>query len=668
MHIFRVICLLISFLISEHFSQPKKFENDTKCEQFGSMIIKHIISKEPYPEEFSDLYKLLQFSSTAIGDLGNYYGCQQLSYSKYFVLTAELSGYKQSVGFCYYKECDEVILKNATAKLMNLANKYLDMELKPEKIVIVDTNKELEAFRIQHISGFYIVLSIMGILLILPLLQYTFKRRNRNSNDCNYCLSFFNIREHFNMMLIVEKPINNTFEHLKILHGVRVLTSAWIVLGETFYLPIYYVKNMADMYYLAKKWYFNLVSGAFFAVDVFFFLSGFLFFFNISKNSQKLTSRRNLLISFFDRYFRLLPLYLVMIFGITCVTPFLVDGPNYQMMEVLNGGCHKNWWHNLIFINNIIKYDTEDNKICVQQLWFLACNFQFFMVSLLILFFCYNSKKIKHFLFISIYILSAISQVYTAYVYDFKYNDIEHPGPNDPIYTAYYFVLPWIRINPYIIGIYFSHLFTRTKLYKKDYHQNILKDNVNLADKINDYLLNNDWACYILFIFGFGLVNATFWTSSIGNFRELSKMGNALCLAFTKDLFVIGLGIILHLTYLGKFELIKSFLSKPFFEIIGKGTYGVYLYHTFLLDLIFYEYGNIFYMNVPDYIILALGAYILSYFLSLGCTVLVERPFNSLTKKIFRKEEEIELLENNNEEEEKIELNIKERDNKDNII
>ena len=110
MHIFRVICLLISFLISEHFSQPKKFENDTKCEQFGSMIIKHIISKEPYPEEFSDLYKLLQFGSTAIGDLGNYYGCQQLSYSKYFVLTAELSGYKQSVGFCYYKECDEVIL------------------------------------------------------------------------------------------------------------------------------------------------------------------------------------------------------------------------------------------------------------------------------------------------------------------------------------------------------------------------------------------------------------------------------------------------------------------------------------------------------------------------------------------------------------------------------
>ena len=652
-----LIFLLFIFISLSH-TQPKTF-NDTKCDLFGSMLLKHFISKEPYSSNFTDMYKLLQSSGTAIGDLGNYYECQKISYAKYFVLTAELSGYKQSIGFCYYKECDEIILKNAVTKIINLANKYLDIAFDPNKIVIQDTSKELEAFRVQCVSGFYSVISIMGILLILPLLQYICKRKKKE-NECVYCLSFFNIKNNFIEMFAIEKPNNNTYKYLKVLHGVRVLTSGWIVLGETFYLPIYYVKNMADMYYLAKKWYFNLVSGAFFAVDVFFFLSGFLFYFNLSKKSNTINSRYNLLTSFFDRYFRLLPLYLVMIFGITSITPFIVDGPNYQMMQTLNGGCVKNWWHNLIFINNIIKYDTENNKICVQQLWFLACNFQFFMVCLLIIFFCYNHKKIKHCLLIAIYCGSIIAQIYTMIYYDFKYNDVEHPGHNDPLYTAYYFVLPWDRITPYIIGIYFSHLFVKTKLYKNDYCNK--KEKEGFTDKVNNYLETNDWACYLLFIFGFGLINLTFWTSSIANFRELSKLGNALCQAFTKDIFVIGLGIILHLTYLGKFSLITKILSKPFFEIISKGTYGIYLYHTFLLDLIFYEYGNVFYMHVPDYVILALGAYILSYFLSLGCTVLVERPFNNLTKKVFRGKEEKEKELKKNEEEVDLKLSVKDNE------
>ena len=67
-------------------------------------------------------------------------------------------------------------------------------------------------------------------------------------------------------------------------------------------------------------------------------------------------------------------------------------------------------------------------------------------------------------------------------------------------------------------------------------------------------------------------------------------------------------------------------------------------------------------MHVPDYVILALGAYILSYFLSLGCTVLVERPFNNLTKKVFRGKEEKEKELKKNEEEVDLKLSVKDNE------
>ena len=84
------LIFLLFILISLSHTQPKTF-NDTKCDLFGSMLLKHFISKEPYSSNFTDMYKLLQSSGTAIGDLGNYYECQKISYAKYFVLTAELS-------------------------------------------------------------------------------------------------------------------------------------------------------------------------------------------------------------------------------------------------------------------------------------------------------------------------------------------------------------------------------------------------------------------------------------------------------------------------------------------------------------------------------------------------------------------------------------------------
>ena len=48
--------------------------------------------------------------------------------------------------------------------------------------------------------------------------------------------------------------------------------------------------------------------------------------------------------------------------------------------------CIKNYWHNLIFINNLIDYPVSlDDGACFSHGWYLACDMQFFIYSIFII-------------------------------------------------------------------------------------------------------------------------------------------------------------------------------------------------------------------------------------------------------------------------------------------
>lgn len=90
---------------------------------------------------------------------------------------------------------------------------------------------------------------------------------------------------------------------------------------------------------------------AFYAIDVFFFLSGFLAAYILLKKMYPQGGRINVLLVYFHRYFRLIPSVL----GIMLVSVFLFarlgDGPmwNTTTYEVV-ANCDKYWWVNLLFV------------------------------------------------------------------------------------------------------------------------------------------------------------------------------------------------------------------------------------------------------------------------------------------------------------------------------
>ncbi len=96
--------------------------------------------------------------------------------------------------------------------------------------------------------------------------------------------------------------------------------------------------------------------------------------------------------------------------------------------------------------------------------------------------------------------------------YEFRYNDILNPSPNDSKFTFYFYVIPYLRVGPFFIGIFFANLFVHTEMYKNDYKNGNMNDGDNKIynnDKkdfvlnINNKIKNNIFFSYILFFLNY---------------------------------------------------------------------------------------------------------------------------------------------------------------------
>ena len=632
--------IYIFFIIFEFSFSYKIFPDDSKCEKFGSIILNHIINKEPYTTNYTDMYKLLLYSGTNLGDLGNYYSCKKIDYANYYVFSAMINDHAQNIGFCYYKECNVTIIENTFQKIIKNLNDNTGFNLLTSKdIFFEDSEKMLKEYRKSHLIPFIILMLIFFVLIfLLPFLQKKYPENDYLSN--------FNIKQNFIDMFSTKRPENKTMKYLKIFNGIRAFSSLWLILGEVTQIPAYYVKNLADMYFNAKKWYFVFLSSSFFSVDLYLYIAGFFFYFNLNKKSNNLNpnNRQNLLLLIFQRYFRLLPVIIFYTFSGMIITPFIAKGPNYQMMRELVGGCDYNFWHNILTVNDLIKYDKEDNKVCITNLWYLSALIQYCIVCMLIVYFFYYNKIIQKLSFLFLYILSCLLEIYQSMKYEFRYNDIENPSPNDSKFTFYFFVIPYLRVGPFFIGILFANLFVHTEMYKNDYKNGNMNDGENIIYNndeqdfilyFNNKIQQNCILSCLLFAFGFFLINITFWTSNYANFGSFSNYGNAWRLTFYKDIFIFGCGIIIHLVLLGKLNLLRKLLSWKIYELFTNGSMGVLIFHDFFINMLFYEYPGMFYQNVPDFIFLVIGNFIVSYFLGTIILPFVETPFLKMNNKAF---------------------------------
>ena len=710
------------FIILIKISKTQKlvFENDSLCEQFGSSLIYHIFHNETENKDLSlknNLYDkfgnitisdIIRNSGSGLNDLGDYLGCKRNKLADYYlvILGSTLNPLMQTtLGFCYYKECKNKYFQNFTNKIINKVEENFHINTSNFFINFINPDEEYENSKILYGRGMRISLIILISLFLFELIISLINPKNK-------FLKAFNLISNSKSLLTVKNQ-NELFQHLRIFDGMRCFSALYVVFGHVCIYPLMFgARNATELIFTSKKWYFAIVTSAYYAVDVFFYMSGFFFVFSIQKYlNRKINKFKIVIIGIMLRIFRLLPFMLIAVFGFTYLLPFFSNGPKYSGVIFATKGCLKNYWDTLLFINNLIDYPlTIEDASCFNHGWYLACDMQFFIYSILIMIIFNNKPNIRKYLFILTFIICSAVQIYIVYKRKFPYNDMVHTGDfsSDDQFQLYY-IRPYVRITPYLIGVLFGELFLETRLYKKynkkvkqekksDIEKDIIdinkindnnskskefefpllssssqimqnsflpteiqnKENMNnsfqnisnninkeeeiddeelegtdnIYYKINKCLEKNDCISYLTAILAIILFNLVFWNSSISNKLDkgLTLFWSAMFQTFGKVIYIFCLGVLIHLTFLGKLNSFRKILSLKIETQIARGSFGIYVVHIYLIALFFFAYNNNFYIRFRDIALVSVGFFLVSWIITFIVGIIFESPIVVLSK------------------------------------
>ena len=233
--------------------------------------------------------------------------------------------------------------------------------------------------------------------------------------------------------------------NLEVFAGVRTMSMMYVILGHTCLVLIAGV-NIGQLGNEISGSFGTFVQGAFYAVDAFFCMAGFLGTYVLLVKLEKSKGKINIPLAYFHRWYRLAPALALLILLFQYVLPFVVHGPLAFGFNSILPACEKYWWSALLFINNL--YPWKMNDQCVGWVWYLANDFQFFLLTPFILLIMYFNKIIGFVVNLMIICLSIMAGMLVTW----KYNLLLPSTNNDDFGTNYY-EKPWCRMASYMVGV-----------------------------------------------------------------------------------------------------------------------------------------------------------------------------------------------------------------------
>lgn len=418
---------------------------------------------------------------------------------------------------------------------------------------------------------------------------------------------------------------------LKVLNGIRVLSIAWVICGHAFnFYLISPISNILSMNLLKEKKLISLIFGGTFSVDSFFFLSGFLTFYLVTAKMYAKKGSENYLLLYFHRYYRLIfPLLFVMGFC-TSLIKYFGDGPvYYQTWDMLNEPCKKYWWSNILFINNL--YPWRMSKECMGWVWYLANDFQFFLLTPPLLTVYCKNRHIGYALICLLLLGNIITNGVLGAIYKVGLSgDSTKGNMEDLMYSK-----PWSRIGAYLVGGIFGLSYLELK-FKDKYPQ--MK--ASFFNKFYEILQNSTMFSVIIFLVGVGIT--AMYVFQTQPYISECNQGNCWNIGLTtiyvmtqRPGFVFGLGLILSPMLVNRLSMIKFILRSDLFTIMARLTYTVYLIHVVIMCCVLFDTRQSYYVDQLNGWWFGFGSFLLSYLIAIPVCLLCEVPFMNIEKYIL---------------------------------
>ncbi|XP_035683589.1 nose resistant to fluoxetine protein 6-like [Branchiostoma floridae] len=402
---------------------------------------------------------------------------------------------------------------------------------------------------------------------------------------------------------------------IKCLHGIRFLSMSWVILGHTYAFAEPVIDNGSLALEVIGQFTFQAVGNAFVSVDSFFFLSGLLTAYLLLKQMQKSREKGQSIpywMMYVHRYWRLTMPYAFVLMMWLCVYPYMFVGP-FWPGEALDPGCHgADWWKNLLYVNNVV----NPERGCMGWSWYLANDMQFFIIGVPLLYLIFRWRPVGFALKLALLLSSFIA---TAVICLHDKLSPSIYGMSQPEWMEHYYLKPWCRIGPYLVGMAVGWLMVRIK------GSSVNRKTMMIVAPVGWAVAT---ATALAVLYGlYGTYHGTVMTNS----------ENAFYLSVHRAVWGMALGWMVLACFYGYGGLVNTFLSWELWVPLSRLTYCAYLVHPMVIYVAFYTREVTLHYSTLTVIYFFLGNLVLSYGLAFLVSVTVEAPLLGLEKIVFRK-------------------------------
>jgi peptidoglycan/LPS O-acetylase OafA/YrhL len=148
------------------------------------------------------------------------------------------------------------------------------------------------------------------------------------------------------------------------------------------------------------------------------------------------------------------------------VLPLAADGPLYhQFLEIMSKPCIDEWWKTLLYIANL----WDKTWVCVAHAWYLSNDMQFYVISPLFILPIFYKPVLGCLWTVVGVLLSIFASLYVFFSNSMwgslvgQHFTPEHWQEFAGNFELYY-VKPWCRIGPYLIGILLGFIFYHSEV------------------------------------------------------------------------------------------------------------------------------------------------------------------------------------------------------------
>ncbi|XP_071156465.1 nose resistant to fluoxetine protein 6-like isoform X2 [Mytilus edulis] len=403
---------------------------------------------------------------------------------------------------------------------------------------------------------------------------------------------------------------------LNAVNGIRFISMSWVILGHTYGIFSPISDNQLPFTILMfKRWTFGAILNALVSVDTFFTLSGLLLTYLIMKEMKKKDGKINWFMFYFHRFWRLTPPYMLVLMVYVSLFPYIGSGPLWKKDGMEVNYCKDAWYYNFFYINNFVNLKDTSSQ-CMAWTWYLANDMQFFVISPLIIIPLFFSKAIGGIVMFVILLGSWIATGVISKTYNMKPSLVA--GGDFFSYFDYYYIKPYCRIGPYLVGMFTGYVLYRT----------------NCKCRINRYINLFVWivAAGLAIIILYGLYDEI-------NGHPMSVNVAALYNTVHRTLWGACVCWVIFACATGNGGYVNTILSWKAFIPLSRLTYCAYLIHP----IIMYYFSNVqkrlLHFSDLTVMYLFLPNMCLSYAAAFIASLAFESPMMGLEKVIFRRGE-----------------------------